>query len=135
MIDILERAVARHPKTTFVACHFANCCYDLNRLGRMFDKYPNLYADISARYAETAAIPRFVGRFYEKYQDRLVYGTDMGASVDTYRFTFRVLESADEHFYAWNLSTYHWPLYGLALSDRILEKVYNANALKILQKR
>lgn len=135
MIDILERAVGRHPKTTFVVCHFANCCYDLNRLGRMFDKCPNLYADISARYAETAAIPRFVGRFYEKYQDRLVYGTDMGASVDTYRFTFRVLESADEHFYAWNLSTYHWPLYGLALSDGVLQKVYNANALKILQKR
>jgi predicted TIM-barrel fold metal-dependent hydrolase len=135
MVDILERAVARHPKTTFVACHFANCCYDLDRLSRILDKYPNLYADISARYAETAAIPRFVGRFYEKYQDRLVYGTDMSASVDTYRFTFRVLESADEHFYAWNLSSYHWPLYGLALSDGVLEKVYNANALKILQKR
>ncbi len=133
MIDILERAVARHPQTIFVACHFANCCYDLNRLGRMFDKYPNLYADISARYAETAAIPRCAGRFYEKYQDRLVYGTDMGANVETYRFTFRVLESADEHFYAWNLSSYHWPLSGLALSDPILEKVYRANALKILR--
>jgi predicted TIM-barrel fold metal-dependent hydrolase len=135
MVNILERAVARHPKTTFVACHFANCCYDLSRLGQLFDKCPNLYADISARYAESSAIPRFVGRFYEKYQDRLVYGTDMGASVDTYRFTFRILESADEHFYAWNLSTYHWPLYGLALSDPVLEKVYNANAQKILQKR
>ncbi len=135
MVDILERAVARHPKTTFVACHFANCCYNLSRLGQLFDKYPNLYADVSARYAETSAIPRFVGRFYEKYQDRLVYGTDMGAGVDTYRFTFRVLESADEHFYAWNFSTYHWPLNGLALSDGVLEKVYSANALKILQKR
>lgn len=134
MIDILDRAVARHPKTTFIACHFANCCYDLNRLGRMLDKYPNLYADISARYAETAAIPRTTARFYEKYQDRLLYGTDMGASVETYRFTFRVLESADEHFYAWNLSSYHWPLYGLALSDPVLEKVYRANALKILLK-
>ena len=59
----------------------------------------------------------------------------MAASVDAYRFTFRVLESADEHFYAWNFSTYHWPLYGFALSDGVLEKVYSANALKILQKR
>lgn len=134
MVEILERAVARHPKTTIIACHFANCCYDLSRLGQMLDKYPNLYADISARYAETAAIPRFVGRFYERYQDRLVYGTDMGANVDTYRFTFRVLESADEHFYAWNVSSYHWPLYGLDLSDPVLEKVYRANALKILRK-
>ena len=117
MVDILERAVARHPKTTFVACHFANCCYNLTRLGQLFDKYPNLYADISARYAETAAIPRFVGRFYEKHQDRLVYGTDMSADLETYRFTFRVLESADEHFYAWSVSSYYWPLYGLTLND------------------
>jgi predicted TIM-barrel fold metal-dependent hydrolase len=133
MVDILERAVKRHPKTIFVACHFANCCYDLNRLGKLFDQYPNLYADISARYAETAAIPRFVGQFYQKYSDRLVYGTDMTANANTYRFTFRILESADEHFYAWDHSSYHWPLYGLALNDSVLKKVYRDNALKILK--
>jgi len=133
MVDILARAVKRHPKTTFIACHFANCSHDLSRLGDLFDKYPNLYADISARYAETAPIPRFVARFYEKHQDRLVYGTDMGFSTGMYRLTFRILESADEHFYAWDQFSYHWPLHGLALSDGILKKVYRANALKILQ--
>jgi predicted TIM-barrel fold metal-dependent hydrolase len=132
MVQILDRAVGRHPRTTFVACHFANCCYDLARLGELFDKHPNLYADISARYAETAAIPRCAGRFYEKYQDRLVYGTDMTCSVDTYRWTFRILESADEHFYDWGHSSYHWPLYGLALPNGVLEKVYRVNALKVL---
>ncbi len=132
MIDILERAVKRHPRTTFIACHFANCSYDLNRLGKLFDECPNLYADISARYAETAAIPRFTAKFYETYQDRLVYGTDMGLSPGVYRITFRILESADEHFYDWDNFSYHWPLHGLALRDPILEKVYRANALKIL---
>jgi predicted TIM-barrel fold metal-dependent hydrolase len=135
MVEILGRAVARHPRTTFIACHFANCCYDLNRLGQLFDRYPNLYADISARYAEIAAIPRFAGRFCKKYADRLVYGTDMHYSLDTYRLTFRVLESADEHFYAWSHSSYHWPLYGLALNDQVLEKVYRTNALQILLTR
>ena len=132
MVEILERAVKRHPKTVFVACHFANCSHDLRRLGDLFDKYPNLYADISARYAETATIPRFVGRFYERYQDRLVYGTDMGYAVGMYRLTFRILESADEHFYAWDQFSYHWPLHGLNLDDRVLKKVYRDNALKIL---
>ncbi len=132
MVEVLGRAVKRHPKTIFVACHFANCSDDLSRLGKLFDKYPNLYADISARYAETAAIPRFVGQFYEKYQDRLVYATDMRFGTRMYRFTFRILESADEHFYAWERSSYHWPLYGLALNDGILRKVYRGNALKIL---
>lgn len=135
MIDILDRTVKRHPKTTFVVCHFANCSYDLGRLGKMFDAYPNLYADISARYAETAAIPRFTAQFYEKYQDRLVYGTDMGRNRRMYELTFRILETADEHFYAWDYSTYHWALHGLALDDNILKKVYRDNALKIMSGR
>ena len=129
----VARWLKRHPKTTFIACHFANCSYDLARLGELFDKYPNLYADISARYAETAAIPRFTGKFYEKYQDRLVYGTDMGNSAQMYRLTFRILESADEHFYAWSQFSDHGPPYGLDLTDAILDKVYWANALKILR--
>ena len=132
MVDILERAVKRHPKTIFVVCHFANCSYDLNKLGNLFDKYPNLYADISARYAETAAIPRFAASFYEKYQDRLVYGTDMHFNMAMYRLTFRILESEDEHFYALDNFGYHWPLYGFGLNDRVLKKVYRDNALKII---
>lgn len=134
MVLILERAVKRHPKTTFIACHFANCSHDLGRLGQLFDKYPNLYADISARFAETAPIPRFVGQFYKKYQDRLVYGTDMGMGSSVYELTFRILETSDEHFYAWGHSSYHWPLNGLALSDNVLRKVYRDNSVKIIDR-
>lgn len=135
LLGTLERAARKHPRTTFVACHLANCCYDLAKLGSLLEKCPNLYADISARYAETAPIPRAAGKFYEKYQDRLVYGTDMGRNRQMYLTTFRILETADEHFYDWNLFTYHWPLQGLALKDKILRKVYSANAEKILPRR
>ena len=34
MIDILERTVKKHSSTTFIACHFANLDYDLERLGQ-----------------------------------------------------------------------------------------------------
>jgi predicted TIM-barrel fold metal-dependent hydrolase len=132
MIDILERAVSKHPRTVFIACHFANCCYDLAKLGALLERYPNLYADISARFAETAPIPRHTARFYEKYKDRLVYGTDMGSSLAMYRTTFRILETEDEHFYDWNLFSYHWPLHGLGIGDPVLKKVYRDNALKVL---
>ncbi len=134
LLGTLERAVKKHPGTVFVACHFANCCYDLSRLGALFDKYPNLYADISARYAETAPIPRAARKFYEKYRDRLVYGTDMWRNKEMYLTTFRILETEDEHFYDWDLFTYHWPLYGLGLEDDVLRKIYSGNADKILQK-
>ena len=134
MIDILENAVKRHPNTIFIACHFANCSHDLNKLGEMLDKYPNLYADNAARYAETAPIPRFVSKFYQKYQDRIVYGTDMSFNSKMYRTTFRILESLDEHFYAYEQFGYHWSLYGFGLGDDILQKVYRENALKIISR-
>jgi predicted TIM-barrel fold metal-dependent hydrolase len=132
MIDILERTAERHRTTTFVACHFANLDYDLAHLGEALDRHPNLHADISARYAETAPIPRFAAQFYSKYADRLVYGTDMGFDKDMYRITFRILESQDEHFYEIEQFGYHWPLYGLGLGDEILRKVYRENAAKLM---
>jgi predicted TIM-barrel fold metal-dependent hydrolase len=132
IVATLDRAVKKHPRTTFIACHFANCCHDLHRLGALLDQYPNLYADIGARFGEIAPIPRFVARFFDRYQDRLLYGTDMGTAPEMYRTTFRVLETEDEHFYDWNLFSYHWPLHGLGLSEVVLRKVYADNARAIL---
>lgn len=134
LVASLENAVRDNPGTIFIACHLANCCSDLNVLGQLFDKYPNLYADIAARYGEIAPIPRYVRAFMEKYADRLVYGTDMGISAKMYQTTFRILETADEHFYERWLLNYHWPLYGLDLSDEALKKIYRSNAEKIMQK-
>jgi uncharacterized protein len=132
MVDIFERTLARHRKTTFVACHFMNLDYDLARLGEVLERNPNLYADISARYAETAPIPRFAVQFYEKHADRLVYGTDMGFDKPMYRITFRILESLDEHFYEVDQFSYHWALNGFGLSDAVLKQVYHDNAAKLL---
>lgn len=134
LIKTLENAVRDNPKTTFIASHLANTCSDLSQLGKLFDKYPNLYADISARYGEIAPIPRYVHAFMEKYADRIVYGTDMGPYKPMYLTTFRILESADEHFYEFEMFNYHWPLYGLQLTDATLKKIYNSNAQKILKR-
>jgi predicted TIM-barrel fold metal-dependent hydrolase len=133
MIEVLERAVRAHPRTTFVACHFANLDYDLAHLGQILDRVPNLYADISARYAETAVTPRAAARFLARYQDRLVYGTDMGFDPDMYRLTFRILETLDEHFYA-PIFNYHWSYSGFGLADPVLEKVYRTNALAVARR-
>lgn len=131
LLQSLENAVRDNPKTLFVACHFINCEYDLSKAGRLVDKYPNLYLDISARYAETATIPRYMAKFYDKYQDRLLYGTDMGFDKHMYQITFRVLETLDEHFYEKESFGYHWAMNGFGLSDKILQKLYMSNALKI----
>jgi predicted TIM-barrel fold metal-dependent hydrolase len=135
MIEILERTARKHRHTTWVACHFANLDYDLATLGGLLDRNPNLYADISARYAETAPIPRFAAQFYAKHSDRLVYGTDMGFDKPMYHTTFRILESLDEHFYETEQFGYHWSLNGFGLPDGVLKRVYHENAAKLMAAR
>jgi predicted TIM-barrel fold metal-dependent hydrolase len=132
VLKTLENAVRDNPDNLFIACHLANQNTDLEKLGRLLDLYPNLYADISARYSENAPVPRYTRAFFEKYQDRLLYGTDMGFDKSMYETTFRILESNDEHFYNTELFGYHWALYGFGLDDETLEKIYSANASKIL---
>ena len=130
LIETLEDAVRDNPNTTIIACHYANCEYDLSILGRLLDKYPNLYADASARFGETSAIPRYMASFYERYQDKLLYGTDNVPDDHMYEATFRILETADEHFYYYIF--YHWPSHGWNLKNKVLKKVYQDNAKKIL---
>ena len=134
LIQTLENVVKDNPKTTIIACHFSNLNHDMAKLGNLLDKYPNLYADISARYAESATIPRYMKAFYEKYQDRLLYGTDMGYDTPMYRVSFRILESLDEHFYVSDYG-YQWALNGFGLSKEVLKKLYHDNAAKILSRK
>jgi len=134
VIISLENALKKHTRVTFIACHFMNLTYDLEKLGKMFDKYPNLYADLSQREAYIASIPRFAKQFLEKYADRIVWGTDQGYSLPMYRNSFHILETLDEHFYAWDVSNTRWCLYGLGLSDAALRKIYSDNSRKILKR-
>lgn len=148
MIEILDNTLKRHPNTIFVAAHIANTSNDLTLFADLLDKYSNLYGDISARFAEFSATPRTTAAFFEKYQDRIVYGTDYGfetfpddptkpygnntTTEEMFKMTFRVLQTADEHFYITDLVGYKWPMYGLDLSDEVLRKIYRDNALKIM---
>ncbi len=136
LLAILERVLSRHPRTIFIACHFANLEYDLKRLGQMLDRYPNLYTDSAARHTYLGTIPRFTASFIEKYQDRILFGTDMEAGpLQAYFDNYRVWETNDEHFYPWHPPKnppLHWPLYGMGLKDDVLKKFYRANAVKML---
>jgi uncharacterized protein len=134
LVKTLENAVKANPGTTFIACHFANCEYDLSIIGNLLTKYPNLYADIAARFGETAPIPGYMRAFYKKHQKKLLYGTDMGMDLSMYHTTFKILETADEHFYRVELFNYHWALYGFDLDQKILQQIYHKNASQILKR-
>ncbi len=119
--------------TTFIACHYLNMNQDLERLGALLDKYPNLYVDLAGRMAESAVTPRATRRFLLKYADRVLYGTDNGMAPSMYRMTFRLLETDDEHIYNPDFG-YHWSYSGFDLPAKVLKKIYRDNALRILKK-
>ena len=124
-----DNALARHPKTTFIACHLGNQGNDLAALGRVLDKYPNLYLDISARDYEVGRTPRAAAKFLGKYRGRVMFGTDISRELDMYRSWWRLFESEDE-FMAGRV---WWPYYGLALPAPVLESLYRGTAKKVLR--
>ena len=140
LVATLEERLDRSPNTTFVACHLINISHDYDYLAEVMDRHPdNLYIDISARIVETCVTPRATKKFYEKYQDRILFGTDNLQCERMYDLQWRCLETEDEHFYdkdpnffATENSIYHWPLQGIGLSDECLKKIYHDNAVKVM---
>ena len=140
-----NRVFARHPKTKFVALHVGNFAEDLGNVGAALDKYPNLHVDIAARVGELGRQPRASRKFFEKYQDRIVFGTDaVPNGIETpqqifgdklYEIYYRFLETEDEYFdYAPAPvpPQGRWQIYGIGLPPAILKKVYYNNAAKLL---
>ena len=128
LLAMRDRLLAKHPNTTFIACHLSNQGNDLASVAAALDRFPNLYVDISARDYELGRQPRAALRFLTKYKDRVLFGTDMGSEKTMYQGWWRVLESADEYIpgRVW------WPYYGLALPEPVLKSIYRDNALKVL---
>jgi len=123
----------RHPGTRFWGLHMANGAEDLDQVTEWMEKYPNLVVELGGRIAELGRQPRRASRFLRQFQDRVMFGMDTKLTVDCYRTYFRFLETEDEFFdypgYPWMGS---WKIYGLGLSDEVLQKLYHENAAREL---
>ena len=126
-----DRLFARHPKTTFIAAHMGWHANDLARLGRMFDAMPNVYGEMGAVLYDLGRQPRTAHDFLVKYQDRVLFGKD-SYQPDEFPYYWRVLETGDEYFDYYRDYHAFWKLYGLALPDSVLRKVYYENALRLM---
>ncbi len=138
------RVLAKHPKTTFIVLHAGNS-ENLAYISEALDRYPNMYVEIGARIGELGRQPRTARKFFEKYQDRILFGTDAvphGEEYpqqvfgdELYQIYYRFLETEDEYFdYA--PATIppqgRWRIYGLGLPENILRKIYLENAARVL---
>jgi uncharacterized protein len=120
----------KHPRTTFVAAHMGWHANDLASLSAMLDAMPNVYTEVGAVLYDIGRQPRAAHDFFVKYQDRILFGKD-AYQPSEYPYYFRVFETADEYFDYYRPYHAFWKLYGIALPDPVLKKVYFGNALKI----
>jgi hypothetical protein len=148
LLAALDRVVARHPRTRFLGMHVGGDAEDLASVGERLDRLPNFAVETGARINELGRQPRTARRFFERYQDRILFGTDaipggqgMPQQIfgdELYKIYFRFLETEDEYFdYAPAPvpPQGRWRIYGIGLPDPILRKVYYENAERWLALR
>src|SRR5262245_46546568 len=130
-----NRVLARHPKTTFISAHVASNAEDLAEVGRWLEQYPNLHIDFASRIAELGRQPFTARRFFLKYPDRILFGTDGPWPEERVRLYWRFLETEDEYF-PYSEKPFPpqglWNIYGLRLQGEVLRKVYHENALRLI---
>ena len=146
LLEARNRVMARHPKTQFLVLHVGNFAEDLGNVAENLDRFPNMSVDIAARIGELGRQPRTARRFFDRYQDRILFGTDATPHGDEfpqqvfndqlYEIYYRFLETEDEYFdYAPAKipPQGRWKIYGIGLPDGILKKVYYENAVRLLR--
>lgn len=137
LMNDFKLLVSRHSGTIFIGAHVGCYAENLGWVQQMLDDCPNYRVDISARIGELGRQPYSARRFFIDYADRILFGIDAGADLDTYRLYYRFLETDDEYF---NYGTGEvpgqgrWHIYGLYLPDDVLRKVYYDNASRIFGK-
>lgn len=141
-----NRMVARHPRTRFIVLHVGNYAENLQNVSENLDRFPNMTVDIAARIGELGRQPKASRKFFDTYQDRILFGTDATPNEDDcpqqifgdklYEIYYRFLETDDDYFDYAPAKTPpqgRWRISGINLSDSILRKVYNENAKRELR--
>ncbi len=139
-----EHVLKKHPKTIFIGCHMGWNVDDLDYAGYLLDTYPNYYLDMSTTLSELGRQPYTTRRFFIKYQDRIVFGTDGGSLYGVkgwtvekfYQAHWEFLETDNEYIdYPMQgaINQGSWKIYGIHLPDSVLQKIYYKNAAKILK--
>ena len=78
----MENILSRHPNIKFIFAHLYFMSVQLDRLGQLLDRYPNVMVDMTPGlevYVNLSKDPAAAKAFLERYQDRILYGTDIGA--------------------------------------------------------
>jgi predicted TIM-barrel fold metal-dependent hydrolase len=154
LIAARNRFVSRHPQLNFVGAHLASLEWSVDEVGRFFDANPNATADLAARMTQvqyqSRLDPEKVRRFFIKYQDRLLYGTDLteeppgqaraqNPPTDPGEFTAEAdaFWRSDWAYLATSqmqhIDAIGADVAGLALPRPVIDKIYHSNARRVFR--
>jgi len=129
----------KHPDLIVVGCHLGSLEWSTDELAKRLEKYPNFSVDLSSRICHLQGQNRDKVRdFIIKYQERLLYGTDIqinenddqkGAFEKALKMWIDDWEyfTTDNTMSSGNLNK---PFQGLNLPDDVVKKIYFENAKK-----
>lgn len=141
-IEARDRLLAKFPNIRFVGAHLGSLEWDVDELAKRLDRYPNLAVDMAARIGhlqfQSQKDRKRIRDFMIKYQDRLIYGTDLGISgnPDPERIKANAKSTwlrdwkyfvTDERM---EVSVVNGPFQGLKLPKDVIDKIYYHNAMK-----
>ena len=132
-----DHMLAENPKLRVVGAHLGSMELDVNDIAKHFDRYPNFAVDTAARVPYLKLQPREkVRAFMIKYQDRILYGTDLelnpqddtAKAMNHWRNTY----AQDwEYFATDDIIQYKGrDIRGLDLPQSVLHKLYHGNAVR-----
>lgn len=132
-----DQILKADPKLRVIGAHFCNMTEHLEELGTLLDLYPNLAVDTAAHLPRLITqSPDKVRAFLLRYQDRIIYGTDLSFSAGDddslaarlwerqYKLEWRYLSTADNFEYRGHKTK------GLYLPHSVLQKIYHDNAVR-----
>jgi predicted TIM-barrel fold metal-dependent hydrolase len=134
-----DRLLAENPTLRVVGAHLGSMEVDVDEIAKRLDRYPNFAVDTAARMEYLMIQPREkVWNFLIKYQDRILYATDLEFLTDESaaeaQNNWRETYTRDWKFLATNetLDDRGLKIQGLQLPASVLRRIYHDNAVRWL---
>lgn len=139
-INARDRVLEKHPDLKFIGAHFGSLEWSTGEIGKRLDKFPNMAVDTAERIShlqhQSVTDWQKVYDFFIKYQDRIIYGTDIIVDETT--------DPAEMKKHAHDIRLRHWQYFtsgemmrvpkvegefrGLRLPKEVVDKIYRTNA-------
>ncbi|MCY1720766.1 amidohydrolase family protein [Prolixibacteraceae bacterium Z1-6] len=133
-----DHMLDKNPDLIFIGCHLASLEWSVDVLAEWLDKYPNAAVDMAARmgqlFYQTCEDRDKVRAFFIKYQNRILYGTDIidrGGNTEDFHNKIHETWLRDWEYLAtrnkMTSSLIDGEFRGLQLPKEVIDKIYSSN--------